>query len=81
MKLKDMNTERVYTLPELKAEWKEFLNSDPWNHAMSFRIELFNILMATINGRNDCEVLGVTGPELSRFILRIHPYIGFYERG
>ena len=81
MKLKDMTTDRVYTLPELKTEYLQFRSEEPWNHAYSFRVELFNILMATVNGRNDCEVESMTGPELSRFILRIHPYIGFYERG
>lgn len=81
MRLYDENTERAYTLPELKTEYLQFRSEEPWNHAMSFRVELFNILMATVNGRNDCEVFGMTGPELSRFILRIHPYIGFYERG
>ena len=75
MKLFDMNTEKEYTLPELFREWKEFLNEEPWNHAKTFRIEWFNILMATVNGRNDCDVIGLTPAELNRYILRIHPYI------
>lgn len=71
MKLYDMNTEREYNLPELFTEWKAFRKEDPWNHAESFSAEWFEILMATINGRNDCEILGPTATELDRYIRRI----------
>ena len=73
MTLYDMNTEKVYTLPELKAEYLQFRSEEPWNHAENFRSELFEILMATVNGRNDCEVVGLTAHELSEFILKMHP--------
>lgn len=71
MKLYDANTERDHTLPELRAEWVEFRADDPDNHADTFTVELYEILMATVNGRNDCDVTGMTPAEVSRFILKL----------
>ena len=56
MKLIDLNDDRVYTPADLKRDWAQFREEDPDNHAASFRIEFFEILMATINGRNDLEI-------------------------
>lgn len=78
MRLYDMNTEKVYTLSELKKEWQEFSKSDPFNHADCFTTELFEILMATINGRNDCEIVGCTGKEISNIILKLRDSV-FYK--
>ena len=71
MKLYDANTDRAYTLPELRSEWLEFRASDPDNHADTFTVELFEVLMATVNGRNDCDVVGMTAPELNRYIINL----------
>ena len=79
MKLHDMNTERVYTLSELWEEWEEFHYDDPMNHAESFVVEFFEILMATINGRNDCEIVGLTPREISNYIIRIGHGIGLLK--
>ena len=53
MKFIDLNDDREYTVADLKRDWAQFREEDPDNHAASFRIEFFEILMATINGRND----------------------------
>ena len=71
MKLYDENTEREYDLTTLRDEWKQFRSEDPDNHADNFRTELFEILMATINGRNDCDIVGMTPAETSRYIVRL----------
>ena len=71
MKLYDIEAEKSYTLPELFEEWKAFRKEDPWNHAESFSAEWFEILMATVNGRNDCEILGLTASELDRYIRKL----------
>lgn len=71
MKLYDIEAEKSYTLPELFEEWKAFRQEDPANHAESFTAEWFEILMATVNGRNDCDVIGPTATELDRYIRRI----------
>ena len=34
-------------------------------------MELFEILMATINGRNDLDIIGMTPEETSKFIMRL----------
>ena len=64
----DLNDEHVYTISDLKRDWAQFREEDPDNHAESFRIEFFEILMATINGRNDLEIVGMTPREISNYI-------------
>ena len=71
MKFIDLNDDRVYTPADLKRDWAQFREEDPDNHAASFRIEFFEILMATINGRNDLEILGLTHREISSLTLRL----------
>ena len=71
MKFIDLNDDRVYTPADLKRDWAQFREEDPVNHAASFRIEFFEILMATINGRNDLDILGLTHREVSNLILRL----------
>ena len=71
MKFIDLNDDRVYTPADLKRDWAQFRVEDPDNHAASFRIEFFEILMATINGRNDLEITGLTPRETSNLILRL----------
>jgi len=71
MKLIDLNDDRVYTPADLKRDWAQFRDEDPDNHAASFRIEFFEILMATINGRNDLEITGLTPREISNIIIRL----------
>lgn len=76
MKLYDLSTEHAYTLPELRAEWMVFRSAEPWNHADDFRTELFEIIMATVNGRNDCDVVGLTPDELRRFTAKLRKVVG-----
>ena len=71
MKFIDLNDDRVYTPADLKRDWAQFREEDPDNHAESFRIEFFEILMATINRRNDLEILGLTPQEVSNYIISL----------
>ena len=71
MKFIDLDDDRVYTPADLKRDWAQFREEDPDNHAESFRIEFFEILMATINGRNDLEILGLTPREVSNYIISL----------
>ena len=71
MRFIDLNDDRVFTLSDLHRDWTQFRAEDPENHADSFRIEFFEILMATINGRNDLEIAGLTHMETSNIILRL----------
>ena len=71
MKFIDLNDDRVYTPADLKRDWAQFREEDPDNHTESFRIEFFEILMATINGRNDLEILGLTPREVSNYIISL----------
>ncbi len=71
MKFMDLNDRRTYTLPEIRKEWELLRNQEPENHAQDFRTELFEILMATVNGRNDLEIIGLTHRETDRLICRL----------
>ena len=71
MRFIDLNDDREYTVADLKRDWAQFREEDPDNHAASFRIEFFEILMATINGRNDLEIIGLTPRETSNYIIRL----------
>ena len=71
MKFIDLNDNRVYTLQDLHRDWAQFREEDPENHAPDFKTELFEILMATINGRNDLEIIGLTHREISSLTLRL----------
>lgn len=71
MRFIDLNDDRVYTLQDLQRDWAQLRAEDPENHAPDFKTELFEILMATINGRNDLEILGMTHREISSLTLRL----------
>ena len=66
-----MNDRRTYTLSEIRKDWDELRNQDPENTAPDFKTEVFEILMATVNGRNDLEVVGLTHRETDRLIRRL----------
>ena len=75
MRFIDLNDDRVYTLQDLHRDWTQFRAEDPDNHAENFQIEFFEILMATVNGRNDLEILGLTHREVSNYIIRLRSKI------
>lgn len=75
MKLIEIDTGREHTLPELRREWQEFRAEDPVNHSDDFTTELYVILMDTINGRNDCDIVGLTPTETCNYILALHDKI------
>ncbi len=71
MRFIDLNDDQIYTLADLKKDWQEFRAEDLENHAPDFKTELFEILMATINGRNDLDIIGLTPRETSNIIIRL----------
>ena len=71
MQFIDLNDDRVYSLQDLHRDWAQFRQEDPENHAESFQMEMLEILMATINGRNDLEIIGMTPQEVSNYIIRL----------
>ena len=75
MKFIDLYDGREYTVADMKRDWAQFREEDPVNHAASFRIEFFEILMATINGRNDLEIIGLTPRETSNYIIKLRSEI------
>ena len=71
MQFIDLNDDRVYSLQDLHRDWAQFRQEEPENHAESFQMEMLEILMATINGRNDLEIIGMTPQEVSNYIIRL----------
>ena len=71
MKLLDTYDDKIYTLQALQNDYIDFRKDDPWNHAENFRAELYGILMAAINGRNDFNIIGPTPAEISRIIMKL----------
>ena len=71
----DLNDDRKYTVVDLKEEWSALRTEEPENHCENFRTELFEILMATVNGRNDLEISGMTHKEISNYIVSLQKII------
>ena len=71
MKFIDLTDDREFTLADLKRDWAGFREEDPWNYPADFRTELFEILMATVNGRNELEIIGMTPRETDMLIQRL----------
>ena len=71
MKLYDSNAGELLTIADLKRDFIALSTDEPWNHAIDFKTELFILLMDTINGRNDCDIVGPTPKETERIILKL----------
>ena len=73
MTFKDMGSwkEEVYTTTDIYNQWKEFKEEDPFNHSNYFINEMYEILMATVNGRNDLIITDKTPEEVARLISKL----------
>lgn len=71
MRFIDLNDDHIYTLADLQKDWQALRAEDPENNAPDFRTELFEILMAAVNGRNDLDIIGLTHRETDRLITRL----------
>ena len=67
----DMNSDEIITLQDMKNDYIRFKKEDSGNHADDFKTEVFEILMATINGRNDLEIIGLTPHEISTYTCKL----------
>ena len=61
-----------YTLRDMWSVWSEVKAEDTENHSTSFMCELFEIIMASINGRNDLDIVGMTPAEIDSFLIALH---------
>lgn len=66
MRLYDANTDRAYTLRDLKRDYIDFRADDPENAGPTFCHYLFDVIDATTRGRNDCEIIEATPRELGK---------------
>lgn len=64
-------------LKELKADWERGRIEDPENfYDPSFTSYLHDVIMATINGRNDLHLVGMTPDEVYRMVMKLRRRIG-----
>ena len=71
MQFIDLNDNSVTTLSQIHRDWVNARAEDPENTAPNFLTEIFEILLATVNGRNDLEIIGLTHRETDRLIQRL----------
>lgn len=71
MQFYDIDSDSKLNLIDLFRQWQEFKQIDSFNHSESFIIEMFEIIMATINGRNNLEIIGFTGNEISNIVIKL----------
>lgn len=71
MYLVDLWTDEKLSLQRLHDDWLEFKKEDPVNHADTFIREFFEILDATLRGRNDYDIEGLTGVEVFRLYTKL----------
>ena len=71
MRFKDTLSDSIYSLQTLYRDYVRFRAECPDEYPDSFQIELLAILSATVKGRNNLEVIGMTPAELDRFINRL----------
>ena len=64
MRFVDLDDGKVFTVPDLHRDWQVFKAEDPINHAETFKRELFEIIDATLRGRNDLEIICLTPAEV-----------------
>lgn len=67
----DRNDNTAVSTKTLFEEWKTLKETEPENHQAAFTMELLEIILATINGRNDMEITGIPAKELDRIIARL----------
>ena len=67
----DLNTDETITTTDIFRDYKRLRIEEPENHAESFRAEFLTIVMDTINGRNDVDIIGQTPREIERLLKRI----------
>ena len=66
---------RPYTMRALHDDYISFRQDEPYNHAPDFVTELYEILMASVNGRNDLDVINMTPREIESYIYRLRRII------
>ena len=78
MKFYDIDRDVSYTLQDIKNDFTEFKAEDPENYEQyeTFSVYLPVLMMDTINGRNDLEIVGLTPDEIERLIGTLFKKVG-----
>lgn len=71
MKFYDLDSEKIITLLDIKKDYETYKQIEPWNYEKDFLSEMYVILMDTVNGRNNIEIMSLTGKETSEIIIKL----------
>ena len=65
MQFIDLNDGRIDTMLDIHRDWLAC------GVCASFRDEILETMLATINGRNDLEIIGLTNREINNIIVKL----------
>lgn len=68
MTLKNLYDDSIVTIKDLFDGWKENRKTDPENYSKYFVRYMIVIIMDTINGRNDYNIIDLTPTEIERLL-------------
>lgn len=71
MRFYDYESREIITTARIYSDWKTFRLEEPENHAETFSAEFFETIKATINGRNDLDIIGMKPAEIEGVLRRI----------
>lgn len=71
MRFIDNYSDMEYSIKDLFNDYKTFKLEEPYNHCENFKTELLEIMLASINGRNDFDIIGLTSNEIEKIILKL----------
>jgi len=62
---------KEWTLRDIYDDWKTNSADDPDNYGDHFLPYMCNVIMDTINGRNDLDIVGLTHKEINNITLKL----------
>ena len=71
MRFRDLETGAELPLTYIAAEYHAMRRIEPENHADTLAGEVLNLMMATISGRNDLEIVGMKPREIGQMIYKL----------
>lgn len=68
MTFKDIESGDIFTDKDLFMEWEDNHKTDPETYQETFSAYMINIIMATVNGRNDLDIVDMTAKEIDKVL-------------
>ena len=68
MTFRDIDNGDIFTDKDLFTEWTDNHETDPETYHETFSAYMINIIMATVNGRNDLDIVDMTAKEIDKVL-------------